>query len=74
MENTPFIEKAYIYGDQNQRGRERNVHYDYMHIRMKPQSAKHAQVSVGAKPKPIYVIVTIFENNILKVFDLPAKV
>ena len=45
------------------------VHFEYMHIRMKPQSTRYARASPTANNLPKYVVVAIYSNNILKIYD-----
>jgi len=50
------------------------VQYDYMHIRMKQQSTKYVKAAATGNSIPKYVLVVLFSNNLLKVFDTDSKV
>jgi len=66
MSNHPFYERGYFYlpkdfGDF--------VKYEYIHLRMKPQSTKYIRASATSNSIPRYAIAALFKNNILNVYD-----
>lgn len=50
------------------------VHFEYLHIRMKPQSTKHYRVAATTNPRPHYVIATISKDNILRIYETTNRV
>lgn len=50
------------------------VHFDYLHIRMKPQSTKQYRVAATTNPRPHYVIITISKDNMLRIYETTTMV
>ena len=57
------MEREYIHTDDE-------IHmYDFMHIRMKPQTTKYVRASATSNSHPMYVSVIIFKNNMMRIFQ-----
>ena len=68
--NWPFYDRHYVYPiasnfKEDQPADTHFVHYEYMHIRMKPQSTKYRRASPTSNSIPKYVILTIDSRNML---------
>lgn len=70
MKSLGWIEKQTVYSTEQAQ----ITHFEYMHIRVKPQSTKNYRVSATTNPKPHYVIVTVSTDNILRIFETLTKV
>ena len=66
MTNHPFYERGYYY---NQEEASDFVKYEYIHLRMKPQSTKYTRASATSNSLPRYALVAVFKNNLLTIFD-----
>lgn len=77
--NWPFYDRHYVYPiasnfKEDQPADMHFVHYEYMHIRMKPQSTKYRRASPTSNSIPKYVILTIDSRNMLQIWDNTHKV
>jgi hypothetical protein len=50
------------------------LHFDYLHIRMKPQSTKQYRVAATTNPRPHYVITTVSDDNVLRIYETTNKI
>lgn len=66
MSNHPFYERGYFYLPKDA---EDFVFYEYIHLRMKPQSTRYIRASATSNSIPRYAMVALYKNNILQVFD-----
>jgi hypothetical protein len=66
MSNYPFYERGYFYKPEDAG---QFVKYEYIHLRMKPQSTKYIRASATSNSIPRYAIVAVYDNNILHVYD-----
>ena len=76
LRNHPFLERQYIYpaNAENSINPELDfVHYDYMHIRLKPQSTKYKRVSATANSVPRYLPVVIHSDNTMVIYDTTVR-
>jgi len=64
------MERQYVFPEEPS---QEFVHYEYMHIRMKPQSTKFKRASPTANSIPKYVIVVIYSDNQLVVYDTSVR-
>jgi len=70
LQNNAFLERTIIYPENDTLT---FVKYDFMHIRMKPQSTKSYKVPATVNSIPKYVLVVLYSNNILKIYDSAKK-
>lgn len=73
---TPFLERQFVYQADSSGNLDSSidfVFYDFMHIRVKPQSTRFYRASPTANSIPKYVIVAITSQNILYVYESPVR-
>jgi hypothetical protein len=76
--NWAFFDRHYVYpvekeSDEPKPEGTEFLFYDYMHIRMKPQSTRYRRASPTANSIPKYVVLTIDSRNMLQVYDSTHK-
>ena len=79
MKSLSWLEKQTVYSpstasDSQAQQNTQITHFDYMHVRIKPQSTKLYRVSATSNPKPHYLIVTISTDNVLRIYETTTKV
>lgn len=71
--NTPFVEKTKVFMENSTNDNLRFVKYEFMHIRLKPQSTQFVKSPATSNSLPHYVMVVLYSNNILKVYENTKK-
>jgi hypothetical protein len=50
------------------------VLYEFMHIRLKPQSTKYVKAVATSNSNPRFVPIVLHANNLLKIYDITKKI